>query len=211
MRAKSSGNIFKNLATLGFMKMCLRPRLNKKYSARSFNKLIAPLTSILPLTPELVSRGNRPLQMNFEDQLNALIFFHLEEHTSARGLVQALKEDEFARNHIAPEDGISRSSFSEAINERGLEQFMDVFEQLQKQASSFLPKTHAQLGELVSIDGSLIDSALSMDWADYRTDSKKAKLHLGFNINQGIPQKLFLTDGKPDERPFVHDIIAPVL
>ncbi len=189
--------------------MCLRPRLNKKYTARSFKKLIAPLTSILPLTPELISRGNRSLQMNFEDQLNALIFFHLEKHTSARDLVQTLKEDEFARNHIAPEKGISRSSFSEAINERGLEQFMTVFEQLQKLASSLLPKTHALLGELVSIDGSLIDSVLSMDWADYRTGSKKAKLHLGFNINQGIPQKLFLTDGKSNERPFVHDIIAP--
>ncbi len=86
---------------------------------------------------------------------------------------------------------------------------MTIFEQRQKQASSLLPKAHAQLGELVSIDGSLIDSVLSMDWADYRTDSKKAKLHLGFNINQGIPQKLFLTDGKSDERPFVHDIIEP--
>jgi len=28
--------------------------------------------------------------MNFEDQLNALIFFHLEEHTSGRHLVQTL-------------------------------------------------------------------------------------------------------------------------
>jgi len=101
--------------------------------------------------------------MTFEDQLNALIFFHLEEHTSARHLIQTLEEDDFARRHIAPEGGISRSSFSEAINERGLEQFMAVFEQLQKQAGSLLPKTHAQLGELISIDGSLIDSVLSMD------------------------------------------------
>jgi len=86
---------------------------------------------------------------------------------------------------------------------------MAVFEQLQKQAGSLLPKTHAQLGELISIDGSLIDSVLSMDWADYRTGSKKAKLHLGFNINQGIRQKLFLTEGKLDERSFVHKIIEP--
>jgi hypothetical protein len=63
----------------------------------------------------LESRGNRPLQIDFEDQLNALIFFHLEEHASARELVQVLKEDDFARNTIAPEGGVSRSSFSEAI------------------------------------------------------------------------------------------------
>jgi len=86
---------------------------------------------------------------------------------------------------------------------------MAVFEQLQKQAGALLPKTHAQLGELISIDGSLIDSVLSMDWADYCSGAKKAKRHLGFNINQGIPQKLFLTDGKSDERPFVHNLIEP--
>jgi len=181
----------------------------KSYVVPSFKQLTKPLAYILPNTPRLDSRGNRPLQMTFDDQLNALIFFHLEEHTSARHLIQVLQEDDFARNNIAPEDGISRSSFSEAINERGLEQFLYVFQQLQKQACSLLPKKHSKLGDLVSIDGSLIDSVLSMAWADYRKESKKARLHLGFNVNQGIPQKLFLTDGKADERPFVHQILEP--
>ena len=54
--------------------------------------------------------------MDFEDQLNALIYFHLEEHTSGRHLLQALKEDAFARQHIAPHAGIGQSSFFEAIN-----------------------------------------------------------------------------------------------
>jgi len=181
----------------------------KSYYAPSFKQLTKPLTCILPYIPILESRGNRPLKMTFEDQLNALIFFHLEEHVSASHLVQTLQEDDFARNNIAPEGGISTSSFSEAINERGLEQFMAVFQQLQKNACSVLPKKYAHLGDLVSIDGSLIDSVLSMAWADYRKNSKKARLHLGFNINQGIPQKLFLTDGKGNERPFVHDILEP--
>jgi len=177
--------------------------------APSFKQLTQPLTKILLNTPQLESRGNRPLQMTFEDQLNALIFFHLEEHTSARHLVQVLREDNFARENIAPEGGISRSSFSEAVNERGLEQFLYVFQQLQKQACSLLPNQYSELGDLVSIDGSLIDAVLSMAWADYRKKSKKARLHLGFNINQGIPQKLFLTDGKGDERPFVHELLEP--
>lgn len=179
------------------------------FSPPSFKQITKPLIGILPNIPRLDSRGNRPLKMTFEDQLNALIFFHLEEHTSARHLIQVLEEDDFARTHIAPKDGISRSSFSEAVNERGLEQFLAVFQQLQKQACSLLPKKYSDLGELVAIDGSLIDSVLSMAWADYRKGSKKAKLHLGFNVNQGIPQKLFLTDGKTDERPFVHEILEP--
>lgn len=189
------------------MPYALSPK--KRYVVPSFKQITQPLTHLLPNAPRLNSRGNRPLQMTFEDQLNALIFFHLEEHTSARHLIQALQEDDFARNSIAPEDGISRSSFSEAINERGLEQFLYVFQQLQEQASSILPKKYSQLGDLVSIDGSLIDSVLSMTWADYRKETKKAKLHLGFNVNHAIPQKLFLTDGKADERPFVHQILEP--
>ncbi len=146
--------------------------------APSFNQLTRPLGNILQSAPQLESRGNRPLQMNFEDQLNALIYFHLQEYTSARELIQVLKEDDFARNNIAPEEGISRSSFSEAINERGLEQFFHVFRELQSLAGSLLPNNYDHLGELVSIDGSLIDAVLSMGWADYRENSKKARYTL---------------------------------
>jgi hypothetical protein len=42
-----------------------------------------------------------------------------------------------------------------------------------------------------------------MTWADYREKAKKAKVHIGFNINQSIPSKISLTHGKGDERPFV--------
>jgi hypothetical protein len=33
------------------------------------------------------------LKMSFEEQLKALIFYHLEEHVSGRHLIQVLKED----------------------------------------------------------------------------------------------------------------------
>ena len=180
-----------------------------KYSALSFTQLGQPLTKILGKTPQLESRCNRPLQMTFEDQLNALIFFHLEEHTSGRHLVQSLKEDDFARIHIAPEKGIAKSSFFEAMNARGLDQFLYVFDELQKQAADLLPQRYPELGQLVAIDGSLIDAVLSMAWADYRGGSKKAKTHIGFDINRGIPRKIFLTDGKGPERPFVSQILEP--
>jgi len=182
---------------------------NKKTKTPSFYELTSPLQEIFATTTPLVARGNRPLQMTFEDQLNALIYFHLEEHTSARHLIQALKDEEFARNVIAPSNGIEKSSFSEAINSRGLEQLMDVFHALYIKASGKLPSKYSDMGNLVAIDGSLIDAALSMYWADYRTGSKKAKVHLGFDINSAIPSKIFLTDGKGDERPFVNKILSP--
>ena len=187
-----------------------RSILTKKwYSSFSFNKLLYPLLNILERAPLLESRCNRPLQMDFNDQLNALIFFHLEEHTSGSQLIQTLKEDVFARESIAPKKGIAKSSFFEAMNDRGLEQFLYVFQELQEQAAAVLPQKHPELGQLVAIDGSLIDAVLSMTWADYRAGSKKAKTHIGFDINRGIPRKIFLTEGNGGERPFVSIILQP--
>lgn len=183
--------------------------LSKNQAIPSFHELLAPVYKILSHTPLLEAKGDRPLQMNFEQQLKALIFFHLEEHSSGRHLLQALEEDDFAKSEIAPPDGIKRSSFSEAVNHRGLDQLLYVFTKLQSDAAQILPKEHARLGELISIDGSLIDAVLSMQWADYRNGSKKAKVHLGFDINHSIPSKIFLTDGKGDERPFVSKILSP--
>lgn len=183
------------------------PRKNQ--AIPSFHKLLDPVDRILPNTPPLEAKGDRPLQMAFEHQLKALIFYHLEEYSSASHLVQALEEDDFAKKEIAPPDGIKKSSFSEAINHRGLEQLLYIFEKLQADAAQKLPKEYAHLGDLVSIDGSFIDAALSMHWADYRDGSKKAKAHLGFDINHSIPSKIFLTDGKGDERPFVSKILSP--
>ena len=180
----------------------------KRNKAPSFQKLIAPLKKVLQEITSLVSRGNRPLQMTFEDQLNALILFHLEDHTSGRELVQTLQEDAYAREYIAPEKGIEKSSFFEAVNSRGLEQLMEVFRALAKEAQDILPKDHGELGDLVAIDGSLIDATLSMAWADYRKGAKKAKAHMGFNLNQGVPSKLFLTNGKEGERPFVEKLVT---
>ena len=180
----------------------------KKIQSLAFDKFKIPLVKLLTFTPELLSRGDRPLKMTFEDQLNALVYFHLQEHKSARHLIQDLKDNEFAKQNIAPENGISRSSFSEIINGRGLEQLQFIFENLYKQAVNVLPKEHKALGDLVSIDGSLIDAVLSMYWADYRKGSKKAKAHCGFDINHGIPNKIFLTEGNGGERPFVSLILA---
>lgn len=182
---------------------------DKRQNAPSFHELWQPVETVFIDMPPLEARGNKPLQLNFEHQLKSLVFYHLEEHTSGRHLLQVLEEDDFAREVIAPPKGIKKSSFFEAINSRGLEQLTYVFQQLQAKAAKILPREHAELGNLVAIDGSLIDAVLSMHWADYRNDCKKAKVHLGFDINQSMPSKLFFTEGKADERPFVSQILRP--
>ena len=110
---------------------------------------------------------------------------------------------------IAPAGGIKHSTFFDTVNERRVEQLLFVFTELQKQASGVLPSRYAELSDLVAIDGSLIDSVLSMHWAEYRTNSKKAKLNLDLDLNRSIPRKLFLTEGNGAERPFVSKIIEP--
>jgi len=47
-----------------------------------------------------------------------------------------------------------------------------------------------------------------MLWADYRKGSKKAKVHVDFDLNRSIPRKVYLTDGKGGERPFVSKILS---
>ncbi len=152
--------------------------LDKKFIVPSFWLLLEPLRAILRSITFLKSRGNRPLQMEFEDQLNALIYFHLEEHTSGRHLLQVLEEDDFARAEVASEAGIKKSSFFEAINSRGIEQMMEVFQALKANATKILPREFANLGDPFATDGSLLNAALSKYWADYRECSKKANSHI---------------------------------
>ena len=181
----------------------------KNVKIPSFSQLYLPIDKAKIGMPLLESRGDRPLKMTLDDQLKALIFFHLEEHTSAQQLLQFLEQDDFARNVIAPEEGIKKSSFGEAINSRGLEQLSYIYQNLQADAVDRLPKEHDELGDLISIDGSLIDACLSMHWADYRKGARKAKVHLGFDLNRSIPRKIFLSDGKGAERPFANMIVSP--
>lgn len=172
-------------------------------------QLVRPTKSILATTPPLRSKSNRPLAMTTEDLLNILTYHHLQEFSSGRELIQALQEDEYARRLVAPAGVVKQSTFFDTVNERGVEQLVYVFTELQKKAAALLPTQHQDLGDLVVVDGSLIDSVLSMHWADYRSNSNKAKLHLGFNLNHRIPSKLVLTEGKGAERPCVEQLVEP--
>ena len=82
--------------------------------------------------PPLEARGNKKLELAFEQQLNALILFHLDEHVSGSHLLQILKEDTLARQIVGIPANIAKSTFFEAINTRGLEQLSYLFDELVK-------------------------------------------------------------------------------
>jgi hypothetical protein len=54
----------------------------KSFIVPSLRDLWKPLKNILIDTPELNSRCNKPLAMNIEELLQALVYFHLQEHSS---------------------------------------------------------------------------------------------------------------------------------
>lgn len=176
---------------------------------KSFKPAFDPVQKYLSEITPLTSRGDRPLQLSFEHQLKALIYFHLQEFSSGRELIQALEQDDFAKECVAPPKGIKKSAFFEAINNRGLEQLVELFNHLLKDATGVIPAQYADIGKLVAIDGSYIDAVMSMDWADYSSTHKKAKAHVGFDLNRGIPTNMVLTDGNEIERHFVERLTGP--
>ena len=188
------------------------PKAFSKRSRRhlSIPRFMRPCKRVLKTMTPLTSRGNKPLELTFDQQLTALILFHLEEHRSGQELLQFLEEDDVARAIAgAPPEGIKQSTFYEAINTRGLDQMVYMFRELCRIASGTLPFKYEHLGDLIAIDGSLIEASLTMTWADYRGNINKAKAHVGFNLNRGIPMKIYLADGKSDERPYVSTILQP--
>ncbi len=179
------------------------------YTPPAHDKLMGPAKKILPTTPPLRSKSNKPLAMTTDDVLNILVYYHLNEFSSGRELLQNLEEDEYAKRLIAPAGGVKRSTFFDTVNERCVEQLLYVFCELQKQAAAILPTRHVELGNLVAVDGSFIDSVLSMTWAEYQTQNNKAKLHLGFDLTHGIPKSIVLTEGNGAERPQVSSLVQP--
>jgi hypothetical protein len=161
------------------------------------------LESQLPYVSPLQSGSNRPLSYTFDYQVRALVYYHMETFDSALDLLQAAESDAFVKDLLVPDGGLGQSTFYEANATRGRDQMMELFDLLYKKACKSAPLAYRELGDLVAVDGTLIDSCLSMHWADYRAFTKKAKMHTGFDLNQGLPKAIVLTEGNGAERPFV--------
>ena len=111
-------------------------------------------------------------------------------------MLQKMAKDPFVHHLLVPPEGLGESTFYEANATRGEIQMLEVFDRLAKKVSKSLGLAHAALGDLVVIDGSLIEASFSMTWADYSRSQNKAKVHIGFDLNRSIPRKVYLTEGK---------------
>ena len=70
--------------------LCKHARNVKKDVLHYYNGFTKPIENIIPDTPVLESKGNRPLKMTFKDQIKALIYYRLKEFKSGRHLLQVL-------------------------------------------------------------------------------------------------------------------------
>lgn len=174
----------------------------------TFLTLIAPLEAQLPYLPPLVSGSNRSLAFTFDFQVRALVYYHTEAFTSAQDLLQAAHDDPLANRLLVPATGLGESTFYEANATRGSHQLLALVDRLSKRVGRQLKVAHLGLGALVAIDGSLIEASLSMGWAAYSSTQRKAKAHLGFDLNHGLPRQLALTAGTGAERPFVSTFLS---
>ena len=73
-------------------------------------RLLKLLQLILLTTPPLLSGSNKPLAMNIEELSNILTYYHFQDFSSGRELIQALQEDDYAKQ-FAPASGIKRPTF----------------------------------------------------------------------------------------------------
>ena len=173
----------------------------------TFSTLIAPLEAQLPALTPLQSGSNRSLDFTFAHQVRALVYYHTEAFTSGQDLLQVAHDDPLAGALMVPETGLGKSTFYEANANRGSQQMFELLIHLTKKARKQLKTAYPELGKLIAIDGSLIDACLSMRWAEYSSTQRKAKMHLGFDLNYGIPRCLEMTEGKGAERPLVSTLL----
>ena len=175
----------------------------------AFSQLLSPLKGILPTLTPMESGSNREITFTYNYQIKGLIYYHLEEHSSAKALLESMRRDQFVRQELVPKEGLGNSPFYEVNNNRGVTQTVELFDRLAKKVGRQLKSDHLQLGDLMAIDGSLIDATLSMVWADYTANKKKAKAHIGFDLNNRTPRKLILTDRVGNERIYLPQILQP--
>lgn len=65
--------------------------------------------------------------MNFEELLNILTYYQLQEFSSGTGLIQALQKDDYASQFIALAGGLKHLTCFDTVNDFGVEPLLAVF------------------------------------------------------------------------------------
>jgi len=127
-----------------------------------------------------------------------MVIFQLIKSPYMRGLVRVITDNKKLQELAGGE--IARSTLSNALAKRPVEQVMEAWQELIKVYGQQLERVGKKFARLGLIDASLIKLSLeAYDWAEYRKKKGAAKLHMVLDWGLRIPQQLVMTVGK------VHD------
>lgn len=134
--------------------------------------------------------------------LKVLVFYQMLKDPSQRGLVRAL--DESADAQCALGGRLALNTFSNALQQRNLDQMIEAWMLLLKHYRPHLARLGKKFARIAAVDASLIRLSLAaFNWAKYREQTGAAKITCVFDWIKGVPsQFVFTPSGK------IHDLKA---
>jgi hypothetical protein len=187
-----------------------RPEVREKdlQGFKYFDRLFPLLERLHQLGAARDKAHNREL---FFDQYTMLIllFFLNPIITSLRALQQASTLTKVQK--LLGVQRVALGSFSEAVGVFDAEPLRHIVQELAMRAMPLQRGREAEaLRGLTAVDGSLLPALPRMLWALWQDDTNRAaKLHLQFDVLQGVPSDATLTAGNSSERDELRILLQP--
>lgn len=134
--------------------------------------------------------------------LKVLVFYQMLKDPSQRGLLRALEESADAQRALG--GTLALNTFSNALQQRDLEQMIEAWVLLLGYYRPQLARMGKKFARIAAVDASLIKLSLAaFNWATYRKKKGAAKITCVFDWIKGVPQQfVFTASGK------IHDLKA---
>lgn len=163
-------------------------------------KIIEIMQEILPkkIVEEMTDKSKgeeRVKKFTVLRHINTLMYAHLREKSGLREIASGITASEELQEYTGT---ISYSQISRVNASREVELFGKTFEAVCGKLMSMTPlgKIPGEYGVLKAVDSTLVKLCLSIyPWAKYRDTIGGVKIHTLYDILNGCPESVILTDG----------------
>jgi hypothetical protein len=166
------------------------------------NTVFAQLIKLIPRSEfeSFVHRheGDRGVRnLNCWTWFGALLFGQLTGHDSIRAIERVFAHSDTKMQKLGF-GSVRRSTLADANCRRPLAVLEDVFEALLVRAKRLAPKQKFDFpGQVLAIDASTVELCLSLSpWAQYVCGAGAAKLHVGIDVANDLPEFCIVTSGR---------------
>ena len=127
----------------------------------------------------------------------ALLFGQLTGHDSIRAIERVFAHSDLKMQKLGF-GSVRRSTLADANSRRPLSVLEDTFQYLLTKAKRLAPKQKFDFpGQVLAIDSSTIELCLSLcPWASYVCGAGAAKLHVGIDVANDLPEFCIVTNGR---------------